>query len=129
MIRPDSSFEFIYSLDDTILIQGIELLFKYYNMNDDLKMLYELRKKHNYLIQRVITNDKTTISYRSLDDYNLKLPYILITNNFIIKPTFTLFFWPTKLSYRNPHIRKYDIFHDICIKLNRNLIINNVLAC
>jgi hypothetical protein len=112
-------FSYLSSLPDPILIKAIELFFIKYNMNDNLSLLIDLKKKHKYEIMR----SKYVIVYGI--DTDEKHPHVYMDCNAINNETsFELLFF--KQQFVENIYNNFNIYYSICLTLNRKTILNSI---
>jgi hypothetical protein len=125
---------FLYSLPDFILIKGIELFLENYDMADHLKELYKHKTKHQYLIMRetieIANNNIVGIITYGPKNYKYVIPYISIANDYDAKACdisalhLIYFRGQTKTM---PNFKKFNIYYGICVRLNRKLVIGEII--
>jgi hypothetical protein len=124
-------FNFLYSLPDVILIDGIKLLFKHYNRMDEYKRL-----QRTYIIERM-SGQEGGITYGSIcykshehgDNYN-KTPYIQIddsSNDYDNLGTLYFTYFDLRPPMKINNTSLFDTYYMLCLNLNRKFIINNIL--
>jgi hypothetical protein len=128
----NKNFNLLYDLPKPILIKGVDLLFEKHKMYDILTSFSNARKNSKYKIIRSRQGKTIMINYCTYGK-GINLPDVVITNynnhyagsfytHEFIKDGSTLY-----LNKDRTTESLFNDYYDICVGLNRQLAIDNIL--
>jgi hypothetical protein len=124
----NKKFNYLCALSDSILIASIDLLFKQYGMDDNIRLHNEIKQTNNYKLYRHLYNtSRHKLQYRVENDIYYNYPTFKISlsdkNSIEGRIHTTIFQWPDDIQ----SLELFESYYKICVGLNRKNIIDKIL--